>query len=145
MTDRLLDGVTGAEILRTRFAAADVRAAVLDHPHATADDLRALLGADTGTHRLRMLRNNGSLVAYRVVRRGIVFPLFQFETERGRIRPCVVKANRRLRRLADESAVLVWWLSSPHDAAARPMDLAALGKSQALSAVVESDLVGPRS
>jgi hypothetical protein len=84
-------------------------ALVLRHPHFTADDLSSLLRGGPNPQQLSRMRAQRSLVGVRIVRRGYLYPAFQFDVERHRVNPHAARVNHVLMLALSESEALNWW------------------------------------
>lgn len=103
---------------------ASLRQIVLRHPHLTSQDVTDLLAGTPTAQHLCRLRDQRSLLGLRIVRRGYMYPAFQFDTDRRRIVPDVVKVNQLLLSQVSPADALEWWLST-QDGRASPVDLLA--------------------
>lgn len=90
-----------------------LRAVVLAHPHHTSGELSALLAGRPTPHQLSRLRDQRSLLGLRIVRRGYMYPAFQFDADRRRIDPRVVKVNQLVLAAMSPDDAMLWWLSAP--------------------------------
>lgn len=110
------------ETQRQAYANSFHRGLFAELPMLSARAADEILGTDGGHERLERLRSSSQLVA---LEHGsaLVYPQFQFDRSRRRIRPVVGRVNQELRAVSDPWGALSWWTSpNPRWDRRRPID-----------------------
>lgn len=118
-------GLSGSAAAPTTLAMA--KRLVESHDHLTGEEVSDVLLGRPSAHHLTRLRNGGTVLALRFVRRGYFYPAFQFDIGAGRVDPRVVKVNRMLTASWDTATAIAWWWDAER-AGSRPADLLAQGR-----------------
>ena len=121
------------------------RHAVLDTPMLTAEHVADLVRSANNNRREAgsAMRRQGRAVGVEVGGR-TVFPAFQFDHARARLRPVVAEINRRLGAASDPWGVASWWLAPSvwRDDDVSPADLVAKGDEEAVRALAAAETEG---
>jgi hypothetical protein len=113
LTDEVeLPGFTPSDLLAEAGLRGQVRARVLDEELMTASAVAALVGSKSKNARqyANRLRLSSRLLAV-PHRNQYLYPAFQLDLERGRVRPVVERVNGVLCAAEDPWGVASWWLS----------------------------------
>lgn len=121
------------------------RQSVLDSPMLTAEQVADLVRSTNNNRREAgsAMRRQGRAVGLEVGGR-TVFPAFQFDHARARLRPVVAEINRQLGAASDSWGVASWWLAPSVWRAdgASPADLAAKGDEEAVRSLAAAETEG---
>lgn len=140
--DDVEDAYTPDDLLRIGRVRGQAEAAILREPMLDAGDVARILGSRSRNPRefARALRARGEALALRWGSR-YRFPEFQFDMERGEVRPVVAEANRLLGAADDPWGVASFWFTEDERLGARPADLAGAGtRTEDLRAAVQREL-----
>lgn len=114
-----------------------VRSVFKHNPHFTGHEVSELLIGKPSAVHLARLRDQRSLLGFRVARVGYIYPAFQFEVPRRRIDPRVAKINQLLlSRVTPDAAALWWWSTGPSETSPAAL-LQGRGSNPVLSLALE--------
>jgi hypothetical protein len=89
----------------------------------TSDELSEILTGGPSHHYIARLRQQGSILGLRFVRRGYLHPAFQFDQDAQRVDPTVAKANKLLTSRMSAADAVLWWFEPGGEDGAVPISL----------------------
>jgi hypothetical protein len=139
-TDQIvIEPRTTTATLEPRVENESARSVVLSAEHYTSLELGDLLQGGPSPHQLTRMRDQRSLLGVRVVRKGYMYPAFQFDVARRRLDPHVAKINQALLSRISAGDAAIWWLRSP-DGRPTPAELLATEGLEPLLAMAREHL-----